>query len=203
MKKIISIITALFIITLSLSAKSTAADAKTILDKAAAKVNLSKGATASFTISGDKLGTQSGTISIKGNKFQASTSTTMVWFDGKTQWTYIKKNEEVNVSTPSAAKQASMNPYTFLNIYKKGYNMSVENTASGKQVHLTAQNKNAGIKEMYILVDKDYNIKQVKMKQSSGWYSISISNLKSKNLSDSAFTFRAKDYPKAEVIDLR
>lgn len=203
MKKIISIITALFIITLSLSAKSTAADAKAILDKAAAKVNLSKGATASFTISGDKLGTQSGTISIKGNKFQASTSTTMVWFDGKTQWTYIKKNEEVNVSTPSAAKQASMNPYTFLNIYKKGYNMSVENTASGKQVHLTAQNKNAGIKEMYILVDKDYNIKQVKMKQSSGWYSISISNLKSKNLSDSAFTFRAKDYPKAEVIDLR
>lgn len=203
MKKIISIITALFIITLSLSAKSTAADAKAILDKAAAKVNLSKGATASFTISGDKLGTQSGTISIKGNKFQASTATTMVWFDGKTQWTYIKKNEEVNVSTPSAAKQASMNPYTFLNIYKKGYNMSVENTASGKQVHLTAQNKNAGIKEMYILVDKDYNIKQVKMKQSSGWYSISISNLKSKNLSDSAFTFRAKDYPKAEVIDLR
>lgn len=204
MKKIISIITVLFLtVSLSLSAKSTTSDAKSILDKAVSKVNLSKGATAKFTISGGKIGNQSGTISIKGNKFQASTATTMVWFDGKTQWTYVKKNEEVNVSTPSAAQQASMNPYTFINIYKKGYDLSVEKTASGKQVHLTAQNKNAGIKEMYVLVDNNYNIKQVKMKQSSGWYSISISNLTSKNLSDAAFTFRAKDYPKAEVIDLR
>ncbi len=188
---------------MAFAAGNTSAEAKKILDKAASKVNLSKGATANFSISGGKIGNQSGTISIKGTKFQASTASTIVWFDGKTQWTYMKNNDEVNISTPSAAKQASMNPYTFINIYKKGYNLSVENTASGKQVHLVAQNKNASIKEMYILVDANSNIKQVKMKQSAGWYSISISNLKSKPLSDAIFTFKSKDYPKAEVIDLR
>lgn len=185
------------------AASNNAAEAKKILDKAVSKVNVKSGATANFTISGGKIGNQSGTISIKGNKFQASTASAIVWFDGTTQWTYVKKNEEVNISTPNAAQQSSMNPYTFINIYKKGYNLSVENTASGKQVHLTAQNKNASIKEMYILVDASYNIKQVKMKQASGWYTVSISNLKSKNLSDAAFKFNAKDYPKAEVIDLR
>ena len=41
------------------------------------------------------------------------------------------------------------------------------------------------------------------MRQSSGWITISISNVKSSNLSDALFTFNAKDYPKAEVIDLR
>lgn len=204
MKRLISSITIICLTAMmAFAAGNTSAEAKKILDKAAAKVNLSKGATANFSISGGKIGNQSGTISIKGNMFQASTATAIVWFDGKTQWTYMKNNDEVNISTPNAAKQASMNPYTFINIYKKGYNLSVENTASGKQVHLTAQNKNASIKEMYVLVDKNYNIKQVKMKQSAGWYSISISNLTSKNLSDSAFTFNAKDYPKAEVIDLR
>lgn len=190
-------------VAVAFAAGDTSAQARKILDKAASKVNISKGATASFTISGGKIGNQSGTINIKGNKFQASTASAIVWFNGKTQWTYVKSNEEVNVSTPNASQQASMNPYTFLNIYKKGYNLSLENTASGKQVHLVAQSKSSSIKEMYVLVDNTNNIKQVKMKQSAGWITITIKNLKSKSFSDAVFTFNAKDYPKAEVIDLR
>ncbi len=204
MKRFITIMAAICLsFATAFAAGNTSSEAKKILDKAVSKVNVKSGATANFTISGGKIGNQSGTISIKGNKFQASTASAIVWFDGTTQWTYVKKNDEVNISTPNAAQQSSMNPYTFINIYKKGYNLSVENTASGKQVHLTAQNKNASIKEMYILVDASYNIKQVKMKQSAGWYTVSISNLKSKSLSDAVFKFNAKDYPKAEVIDLR
>ena len=115
----------------------------------------------------------------------------------------MKKNEEVNVSTPSAAQQSSMNPYTFVNLYKKGYSMQLNKTASGNQVHLKAQNQKASIKEAYILVDGNNNIKEVKMRQASGWVTISISNIRQRTLSDATFTFNAKDYPKAEVIDLR
>lgn len=203
MKKILTIIVlmAVAVIT-STAANNSSSAAKKVLDKAAAKFNIKSGTTANFTISGDKI-KQNGTISIKGNKFQATTSSTIVWYNGQTQWTYVKKNEEVNVSTPNAAKQASMNPYTFLSLYKKGYNLELQQTASGNQVHLTAQNQKAGIKEAYILVDANSNIKEVKMRQASGWYTISISNVKTTNLSDAAFTFNAKDYPKAEVIDLR
>lgn len=203
MKKILTIIVlmAVAVIT-STAANNSSAAAKKVLDKAAAKFNIKSGTTANFTISNDKL-KQSGTICIKGNKFQASTASTIVWYNGKTQWTYVKKNDEVNVSTPNAAKQASMNPYTFLSLYKKGYDMDMKQTASGSQVHLKAQNQKSSIKEAYILIDANSNIKEVKMRQASGWMTISISNVKSSNLSDAIFTFNAKDYPKAEVIDLR
>ena len=166
-------------------------------------VILSVISTASFSIKGNKFGTQKGNISIKGNKFHASTASAIVWYNGKTQWTYVKKNEEVNVSTPSAAQQSSMNPYTFVNLYKKGYSMQLNKTASGNQVHLKALNQKASIKEAYILVDGNNNIKEVKMRQASGWVTISISNIRQQTLSDATFTFNAKDYPKAEVIDLR
>lgn len=81
----------LFILTLSLGLHAqNAAQAKKILDKTAAVVGRKSGASANFTISG-KYGNTSGTIAIKGNKFNARTSQAIVWYDGKTQWTYMKK----------------------------------------------------------------------------------------------------------------
>ena len=57
---------------------------------------------------------------------------------------------------------------------------------------------------MYITVNKStYVPTQVKMRQSSGWTTIKISNFKATKLSDSMFRFNSKDYPHAEVIDLR
>lgn len=175
---------------------------KKILDKTAAVVGHKGGATAHFSMSG-KYGTANGTISIKGNKFAAQTSNATIWFDGKTQWTYNKKAEEVNISTPTQAKQQSMNPYTFINIYKTGFNMSHTTSGGNYQVHLTAQNQKRTIKELYITINNDYQPTQVKMRTEKGWSVIKISNFKKANLSDATFQFNAKDYPHAEVIDLR
>ncbi len=200
MKKILFIAVMLMTAVMTVMADNSST-ARATLDKAAAKVNISKGATASFTISGGGFGSQQGTISIKGKKINARTQNSIVWYDGKTQWYYSVKNEEVNVSTPSASQQASMNPYHFLTLYKNGYTLSQNNAASGYQVHLTGKGK--AISEMYILVDKNYNIKQVKMLQKGKWITINISNLRQQSFSDATFRFNAKDYPKAEVIDLR
>ena len=133
MKKILTIIVlmAMAVIT-STAANDSSSAAKKTLDKAAAKFNIKSGTTANFTITGDKI-KQSGTISIKKNMFQASTPSTIVWYNGKTQWTYVKKNDEVNVSTPNAAKQASMNPYTFLTLYKKGYDMELQQSQASRR----------------------------------------------------------------------
>lgn len=187
--------------TLTISAADTSAQAKKILDKAAAKVNLKNGAQMNFSISGSKIN-QSGTITVKGNKFNARTANAIVWFDGKTQWTYLKKNEEVNVSNPTAAQIAQMNPYSFINMYKSGYTLSLTKAASGNQVHLVAQGTKK-IQEMYILVDSNSNIKQVKMKMNGQWTTINISNIKAVSVGDGAFRFSATEFPNAEVIDLR
>ena len=77
-------------------------------------------------------------------------------------------------------------------------------SASEYKVHLVAQNQGRTIKEMYITIDKRTNLpKQVKMRQANGWTTINISNFKAENQTDASFRFNAKDFPKAEVIDLR
>ena len=183
-------------------ANVSAQTAKEILDKAASVVNAKKGATADFVMSG-KYGNAAGTISIKGNKFVANTPQAKMWYDGKTQWTYMTSTEEVNVSTPTEAQQQTMNPYRFINLYNMGYSMTKKEVKNGFEVYLKATNPKRTITEMYITVNNQFVPTNVKMKTAKGWTNINISNFRKASLPDKAFRFNAKDYPKAEVIDLR
>lgn len=189
------------VLSLSVSAQN-AAQARKILDKTASVISRKNGASANFSING-RYGNTSGTIAIKGNKFNARTPQAIVWFDGKTQWTYMKKSQEVNVSNPTEAQQQSMNPYKFINIYKNGFKLSMKNVAGGWQIHLYAYNQKRTIKEMYVTIGKNYYPQTIKMRQSNGWTTIRVSGFKAGSLSDSMFRFNAKEFPNAEIIDLR
>lgn len=183
---------------------ATAQTAKQVLDKTAKVIGNKTGAKANFSVSGSKIGSTSGTIAIKGNKFNARTSQAIVWYDGKTQWSYLRKTNEVNVSTPTQAQQQSMNPYTFINIYKTGYDMALKTIGTNYQVHLTAQNQKRTVQELYVTIDKKtYIPSQVKMRQGKDWTTIKVSNFKATNIANNAFTFNSKECPGAEVIDLR
>lgn len=185
-------------------AQNNATQARAILDKTAKVVGRSGGVSASFTMNAPSTGSISGKISVKGNKFYASTPQTTVWFNGKTQWTYMKKNNEVNVSTPTQAQQQMMNPYSFITMYKTGYKMSATTSGANDEVHLVAQNKNKSIAEMYITINRKTGVpSKVKMKHKGKWSTITVSNFSPKSLSNAIFTFNSKDYPTAEVIDLR
>lgn len=185
-------------------AQSNPAQARAILDKTSKVIGHKSGVSAAFTLNNPTTGNVSGTIAVKGGKFNARTPQAIVWFNGKTQWTYMKKNNEVNISTPTQAQQQMMNPYTFINVYKTGYKMSSTKAGGSYEVHLVAQNQKRSIQEMYVTVNsKTYVPSRVKMKHNGRWYTVTISNFSAKKLPDSLFTFNSKDYPSAEVIDLR
>lgn len=185
-------------------AQSNPAQARAILDKTSKVIGHKSGVSAAFTLNNPTTGNVSGTIAVKGGKFNARTPQAIVWFNGKTQWTYMKKNNEVNISTPTQAQQQMMNPYTFINVYKTGYKMSSTKAGGSYEVHLVAQNQKRSIQEMYVMVNsKTYVPSRVKMKHNGRWYTVTISNFSAKKLPDSLFTFNSKDYPSAEVIDLR
>ena len=176
--------------------------AKQVLDKTAAVVAAKSGAKASFSIEGDQMNA-SGTIAIKGKKFHATTPQATIWFDGKTQWTYLKKNDEVNVANPTESELAAINPYNFIYMYQKGYKYTMEKKNGSFIVHLTGSDKR-GIQEMYITIhQKTYIPSQIRMRQQKGWTTITISGFKQSKLSDGMFRFNSKDFPNAEVIDLR
>lgn len=194
----------LSVFTTSLHAQNNAAQARSILDKTAKAISNPGGVSASFSMNNPSTGTISGTIAVKGNKFNARTQQAIVWFNGKTQWTYMKKNNEVNISTPTAAQQQMMNPYTFINVYKSGYKLASRATATGNEVHLVAQNGKQSIQEMYVTVNKKTNVPSlIKMKHGGKWYTITVSNFSKKSQPNRIFTFNSKDYPTAEIIDLR
>ncbi len=199
MKKIISMA---FMALMSLT--TFAQTAQQVLDKTASIIGNKGGASANFQMSSPKYGTASGTIAIKGNKFHARTPQATVWYNGKTQWTYMKKTNEVNISNPTQAQQMSMNPYTFINIYKTGYTSSLKTVGNNYEVRLVAQNKKRTVQELVLTIDKKkYVPSQIKMRQGSTWSTIKVSNFKSKSVPNSTFVFNSKDFPQAEVVDLR
>ena len=193
-----------FLITTVLLCTTTFAQtAKSVLDKAAANISVKSGVQASFKMSGS-MGTTSGTIAVKGKKFHATTPQAIVWFDGKTQWTYMKNNDEVNVTTPTEAQLQAINPYNFINLYKNGYTGTLNKSGKDFIVHLTASSKDKKIREMFISVNKSsYHPTQVKLLQGTKWTIFDITDLKKQNIPDTQFRFNAKDFPQAEVIDLR
>ena len=195
----------LFIALLALSCLGVSAQtAQQVLYKTAALVGRSGGASARFSLTSTKYGNASGSIAIKGNKFNARTSQAIVWYDGSSQWTYMKNTNEVNISKPNQAKQMSMNPLTFINIYKSGYNMELKMLGGKYEVHLTAKDQKRSIAEMYIYITpKTYVPSQVKMRQDKTWSNIYISSFKAQNQANSTFVFNSKEFPTAEVIDLR
>lgn len=178
--------------------------AQQVLDKTASIIGNKSGASANFQMSSPKYGSASGSLAIKGNKFNARTGQATVWYNGKTQWTYMKKTNEVNVSNPTQAQQMSMNPYTFINIYKTGYNSSMKTVGGNYEVHLTAQNKTRTVQELIITINKKTYVPSViKMRQGGTWSTITVSNFKAKSIPNSTFVFNSKEFPKAEIVDLR
>lgn len=199
MKKIVFVLAMLVA-----AATGNAQTAKSVLDKCASKLSAKSGVTANFTMESTQYGNSSGSISVKGRKFCASTGAATMWFDGKTLWTYMAKNDEVNVSTPTEAQLQSLNPYNFINMYKQGFNQTMTTSSKTYNVHLTATDAKRKVQEMFITVEKStYLPVEVKMRQGSKWTIFTVSNLKTVSLSDDMFRFNDKEFPSAEVIDLR
>lgn len=188
--------------------------AKKILDATSHAFVKGGGTSVKFTVStfngNEENSKTSGTIYIKGKKFQMSTPELITWFNGKTEWSYVKANDEVNVSNPTNTELQAMNPYAVLDLYKNGYNYQMKEVVlrskSCYEVTLTAENGKAGLQEIILDIDKsNYQPYCIRIRQGKkGWTRITIHTFtNNQKYSDTLFQFNAKDYPKAEIIDLR
>lgn len=193
-----------------------AQDATEIVDKAAALYADSNGLTARFAIrthSEQQNATESfeGTIHMKGDKFTMQTPDLLTWYDGTTQWTYMIRSEEVNITTPEGDDLQLTNPSILLSTYKKGFTAAYkgESTATnGKaayDIELTPKKK-GNILKVILQIEKYAGWPaaiRVEMKNGIG-STITISDVKTGiNQPDRFFTFNPADYPDAEIIDLR
>ena len=178
-KYIFSVLIAL--LSLPVIAQQQQSQAKVILDKTAEAFRKAGGVKADFTVkavtNGLVEGVENGTIQLKGEKFVLKTSDIITWFDGKTQWSYM---------------------------------LGATKMYRGKavwEVVLTARDKKQELERITLFVTKDtyeplYILLQQRGQQTRN--EITITSYQTKqNYADQVFTFDKKQYPNAEVIDLR
>lgn len=187
--------------------------ARSVMDRAAAKLQKAGGMQATFESTAFRgtreQGTTRGTIQVQGQKFRVASEGGDIWFDGKTQWALLAGSDEVNITTPTRADVQQLNPYHFINLYKQGYNLQLSSASyqgkSVKKVDMTATSRNAGIQKMTILLDQNDTPVNVRLKDSKGnWMRFRITGLKTgQKYSADTFQYKESDHPGVEVIDLR
>ena len=213
-KYIFSVLIAL--LSLPVIAQQQQSQAKAVLDRTADAFRKAGGVKADFVVkavtNGLAEGAENGTIQLKGEKFVLKTSDVVTWFDVQPQWSYVAKNDEVNVSSPTQEELQQINPYTFLYMYQKGfsYKLGTTKTFRGKavwEVILTAKDKKQELERITLFVTKDtyeplYILLQQRGQQTRN--EITVTSYQTRqNYADSVFAFDRKQYPGAEIIDLR
>jgi outer membrane lipoprotein-sorting protein len=202
------------------------AQAKAILNQVSAKYksyDLIK-ADFSFTLDNQQAGvkeTQTGTLisKAKAGKYKVtlySSATAKdvdkeIISDGKSQWTYLKKDKEVQVGDAGKSGDGLSNPSQIFTIYEKGYKYlyTGEQKIAGKAyqaIDLTPENEKASIFKVRLLVDKAK--KQIYSallfdKNGNKYNYVVKSFTPNAPITDSTFGWDAKAHPGVEVVDLR
>lgn len=183
------------------------------LDRVVEKIRRSSDLSAAFTLTvynalNEPVDKQSGTIKLSGDKFYWTTPAMTVWYNGQLQWAYVKASEEVNLTEPTPAEIASINPYTLITTYKQNFNVKALKAKNSQQrvAELTPKKKGTQIDRVVLTVNaSNWMPQSFQIYYSDRTHStIALSRLVTgQNFSDATFVFDKKQYPKAEVIDLR
>jgi outer membrane lipoprotein-sorting protein len=190
---------------LSLSPAAARKDAKAreVLDKTASALKTGSGVKADFD------GSMQGTLKMRGAKFYLKANGMESWYDGKTQWSYLARAEEVSVSSPTPEEVQAVNPYLLLSSYQSGYQYEYAGTLTyrGKQVHkvVLTPDKVTTVRRITVYVSTGYQPIYMKVETTQGkaaeMYVTAYAT--GQNYSDATFRFDAKKYPNAEIVDMR
>lgn len=157
----------------------------------------------------DKNGAQTGTFYLKGNSYRIETKNTHIITDGKSIWTYLIPNKEVQISKYVASEQAISPSVLFSGTYAKDFNYKpiVKKTVSGKSVSsikLTPKTRQS-FKEVDLYIDGKHDIVGGVLYLNNGaTVEYTISNIQyNPSLSNDLFTFNTQNNKGIEVIDLR
>ncbi|MBO9675767.1 MAG: outer membrane lipoprotein carrier protein LolA [Sphingobacteriaceae bacterium] len=156
--------------------------------------------------------TQQGTLYVKANsnKYKVAMTNQELFSDGKSQWTYLKKDKEVQVSNVDNSGDA-INPAKIFTVYEKGfkYVYTGDEKVGGKtyeMIDLTPVDAKKSIFKVRLSIDKAAKqIANVVLFDKNGnKYTYNVKTFSPNvNVPETTFAFDAKKYPGVEVVDLR
>ncbi len=190
--------------------------AKEILDQVTANTKTYKTIKADFSFSMENLQEDikeeyNGDISIKGDKYKANLMEVDTYFDGKTLWTHMIGDEEVNVDEPDPADEETLNPASIFTIYETGFKYAYigEKNKDGVDfytIDLYPINRDKSYSRIRLEIKKSemqlHSIQQISKDGNN--YTIRVKNLvPNTTMDDSIFVFNETANPNVDIIDMR
>lgn len=212
MKKYILII--LSFLTLSSFAQNSK-DADLLIDKISKRYKKFKSIKADFTYSieskAEKINEkQKGNIVIKGNKFRLDIAGQTIICDNKTQWTYSKEINEVNIQNYKP-KEGVMKLDDIFTMYSKGFVSRIaevvkENGRELTVIELAPKDKKKNYFKIKLYIEKNNQqiVRSVIFDKNGSIHTYTITNqIPNIKFEDGYFTFNPKKYPGVEINDMR
>jgi len=214
MKKTIILLLATFF-TVMLSFGQYDPKALTILDEMSNKFKTYSSFKASFTFTLKNTSASineisEGELQVRGSKYRIKLPKMEIINNGTTVWHYMKKENEVNISTYDPADD-EISPNKIYTMYKKGYKYTyigerVEGSKTYQIVELVPEDRKNRFFKVRLEINKlDKSIKNWKLFEKNGnIYEYSIKTFTPNAVADDIpFNFDKSKYPGVEVIDLR
>lgn len=201
----------------SMASAQTDPQAKSILAQVSKKYRSYKTIKTDFTFSIQNKAanvneSQKGTLYVNAvaNKYKVSMSDKDIISDGKTQWTYLKGDQEVQVSKAGTTDDA-LNPAQVFTMYEKGFKyLYTGERKAGAKVYQMIDLSPVDTKKSYykIRLSIDKAAKQISsvliFDKNGSNYTYAINTFSpTANIPESTFVFDAKKFPGVEVVDLR
>lgn len=143
------------------------------------------------------------------NQFRIELSEQDIISDGKSTWSILKEDQEVQVSE-SDSNTESIGPNNLFTFYKKGFvHKRLKDESLGKDllyvVELTPIDNKTNYAKIKLRVNKNNHIHDVAVFDKSGvHYTYTIHTLYvNHQIPATKFTFNKSDYPNYEIVDLR
>lgn len=150
-----------------------------------------------------------GTFLMQGNQFTFKTKEIQVYFDGKTQWTYMPEINEVSITNPTEKELAETNPLALLQAYSNKSSMRhVKNNAAkdAYTIELMPKDKASDVTKIQVVVNKKtYYPRSIQLVDKKGMIStLALTKFQTGVKTDNnTFTFNAFSIKDIEINDLR
>jgi len=192
-------------------AQSAEKKAISLLDEVTAKMKAYKTMKLEFTYSminkGQKINESlKGSLLAKGDKYKLNIIGQQIFCDGKTAWTYQKDANEVQI-TEVTGDDDSFTPTKFMTTYNNNYKSKLVSEKGSLQIiEMSPIKGKKKYQKVNLTLDKES--KQVKSMQvfdkNGGVFTYNIESfITNQPIADTEFAFKASNYPKVEVIDMR
>ncbi|MDR1755343.1 MAG: outer membrane lipoprotein carrier protein LolA [Culturomica sp.] len=188
-------------------------EAKTILDKSAAKIKEWPAMEIAFTLTMENQAEDirekhAGKAYMKGALYRIDVMDVINYYDGKNIYTYMPEVEEVNIKDPSEEAEEMLNPTQIFNIHNRGFKQNLVATTNGvAYIELYPEDLKKNYSKIGIWIKTAASeIQKVTTFGKDGTnLVIEVHSIKQPQPvpADNFFTFDAKQHPDVEVVDMR